>query len=938
MGNVKSIQLDDGLTVMNSDFRGPGRPNTRDLSLPTASSSPKILRRKYAYRDIPGDTGQLQEMRAIVFDPATNASVVVAGSRVGYNGLQVNDAQLLGVSSGQRHSAYTYDDRGRLAGFITAAGSAALPSPHGADPKAPGAAAELPDDADFREMQVRVPALDATTTNILSNRGINVASIDPAGMTATPLPGHKIGTVTPAGGPTRTLDYGGKSELIDDGIFLYSYDVKGRLVWTMEKPTTAGATIRRILYVYDSRNRLAGRTAEAANVPAIPVTDVGALAWQTETRAGVLAEDGLPAETTFIWDPVADRLMTIVRAGASFVNNDPNANIVKQFIHGEMGYDDPIQISMIDASAPHAPGDPAPVKKLYPVYDEAAGGSLQVVLNDKGEVVARSITTDPYGGARFDLSAGAIDHIEITGSKDNGGTLQSVKVAMRSTEQLALPSLTTGTRLAIVDASGTVLRTSSATPTLDPNDPFTVTWTIPGADWNTFSDPSPVAVGGTTHTPAALSIAATSTLRASVWSAETPFLPAPAWATASRPVYSSSALPIEVRESLTNVSALITSLQPGETRTDVSYDIPNLSLTGSQAGDPNVAALFASSFQAQPFTEPFTHKIYVRERWYDPVLGMWLTPDPLGYRDSSNLYAFAGGDQVNGRDPTGMWDWDPAAVGHAIKKGASWVKQQVNDAMQPATTGIKVVDSVNQVAGAVVSAHINTAVDLAAGFVAGAFTIGEGTGTAIGAYDSRHKLKSVGKVALHGTLDSVAVVAYGTGLYGLAQTGLARVGLTLAAEEAGALTSAPLRSAAASGLPEASPEQLKLVVDNLRRQGVEVSVGDEAAARALSEHGGNAQFWADANSPGRMYLKGEPTRLELFEETMHWAQHRRNGFISDQSLRGGAVTEIEANQELVRLGDKLGWTFEETNAAQSRIYSETEKLQLIEWLLKSGGL
>ncbi|HEY0521450.1 MAG TPA: RHS repeat-associated core domain-containing protein, partial [Ilumatobacteraceae bacterium] len=540
-----------------------------------------------------------------------------------------------------------------MAGFITAASASAMPPFAHGEPKSPGAAAEGPDDADFRVSQVRVPALDAATTNILTNHGVNVASIDPPGMTATPAPGHKIGSVTPTGGATRTLDYGGKSELIDDGIFLYNYNVKGRLVWTMEKPATAGTVIRRIRYDYDSRNRLVGRTAEAASVPVMPVPDINALAWQTESRDGILAEDGLPAETTFIWDPVADRLMTIVRAGASFVPNDPNANIVKQFIHGEMGYDDPIRISMIDTTAPHAPGTPAPVKSLYPVYDEAAGGSLQVVLNNAGEIVARSITTDPYGGARFDLSGGAIDHVEITGSKDAGGTLQSVKVAMRSTEQLASPSLSGGTRLSVVDANGTVLRTSTATPALDPNDPFTVTWTLTASDWTTLSDPTPVAIGGVSHAPASLSIAATSSLRASVWAAETKFLPAPAWATASKPVFSSSTLPIEVRESLANVTSLISSLQPGETRTNVSYDIPNLSLTGSQAGDPSVAALFASSFQAQPFTEPFTHKVYVRERWYDPTTGTWLSPDPMGYRDSSNLYAYAGGDPVNRRDPTG---------------------------------------------------------------------------------------------------------------------------------------------------------------------------------------------------------------------------------------------------------------------------------------------
>ncbi|MFL6247285.1 MAG: RHS repeat-associated core domain-containing protein [Thermoanaerobaculia bacterium] len=44
----------------------------------------------------------------------------------------------------------------------------------------------------------------------------------------------------------------------------------------------------------------------------------------------------------------------------------------------------------------------------------------------------------------------------------------------------------------------------------------------------------------------------------------------------------------------------------------------------------------------------------MRNRWFDPGTGTWLSPDPLGYRDSSNLYAFAGGDPVNRQDPLGQ--------------------------------------------------------------------------------------------------------------------------------------------------------------------------------------------------------------------------------------------------------------------------------------------
>jgi uncharacterized protein RhaS with RHS repeats len=52
-----------------------------------------------------------------------------------------------------------------------------------------------------------------------------------------------------------------------------------------------------------------------------------------------------------------------------------------------------------------------------------------------------------------------------------------------------------------------------------------------------------------------------------------------------------------------------------------------------------------------------TGLVYARARWYDPGTGSFLSPDPLGYRDSSNLYAFAGGDPVNRRDPTGESYW-----------------------------------------------------------------------------------------------------------------------------------------------------------------------------------------------------------------------------------------------------------------------------------------
>jgi RHS repeat-associated protein len=69
-----------------------------------------------------------------------------------------------------------------------------------------------------------------------------------------------------------------------------------------------------------------------------------------------------------------------------------------------------------------------------------------------------------------------------------------------------------------------------------------------------------------------------------------------------------------------------------------------------------------------------------RERWYDPKTGSWLSPDPLGYQDSSNLYAFAGGDPVNKRDPRGEDSYDDKykqyEQWYSAQLGTMWEKRK----------------------------------------------------------------------------------------------------------------------------------------------------------------------------------------------------------------------------------------------------------------------
>ena len=54
------------------------------------------------------------------------------------------------------------------------------------------------------------------------------------------------------------------------------------------------------------------------------------------------------------------------------------------------------------------------------------------------------------------------------------------------------------------------------------------------------------------------------------------------------------------------------------------------------------------------WTDPTTGLAYARNRWYDPHNASWLSEDPAGAVDSSNLYAFVGWGPNSGTDPMGL--------------------------------------------------------------------------------------------------------------------------------------------------------------------------------------------------------------------------------------------------------------------------------------------
>jgi len=105
---------------------------------------------------------------------------------------------------------------------------------------------------------------------------------------------------------------------------------------------------------------------------------------------------------------------------------------------------------------------------------------------------------------------------------------------------------------------------------------------------------------------------------------------------------------------------------------------------------------------AHPFTDATTGLNYVRARWYDSSTGTWLSPDPAGYRDSSNLYSFAGGDPINGRDPLGLITLREATANGSLN-AKDWaeieltneeIRTIVNSAAEKKSTGFWAVNIV----------------------------------------------------------------------------------------------------------------------------------------------------------------------------------------------------------------------------------------------------
>jgi len=111
-------------------------------------------------------------------------------------------------------------------------------------------------------------------------------------------------------------------------------------------------------------------------------------------------------------------------------------------------------------------------------------------------------------------------------------------------------------------------------------------------------------------------------------------------------------------DAVENVRAITDSL--GGTGATYSYTV-----WGADAGTTNQAGFgddMRARFKGALRMADDIELYYMRNRWYEPQSGRFLSEDPIGLAAGINPYVFASNDPVNRRDPFGLLDCPPGQV------------------------------------------------------------------------------------------------------------------------------------------------------------------------------------------------------------------------------------------------------------------------------------
>jgi len=107
-------------------------------------------------------------------------------------------------------------------------------------------------------------------------------------------------------------------------------------------------------------------------------------------------------------------------------------------------------------------------------------------------------------------------------------------------------------------------------------------------------------------------------------------------------------------------------------------------------------------------------------------------------------------------------------------------------------------------------------------------------------------------------------------------------------------------------------DKLIRILESIRiREGGGYTDFSEAALSFLQSKGARAGYMVDPGAPpgkAGIFLFGpNPSKQEVLEELLHYVQHKRTGFAKELPEHATLLQEIDAQNELLRLGERWGW-------------------------------
>jgi hypothetical protein len=114
----------------------------------------------------------------------------------------------------------------------------------------------------------------------------------------------------------------------------------------------------------------------------------------------------------------------------------------------------------------------------------------------------------------------------------------------------------------------------------------------------------------------------------------------------------------------------------------------------------------------------------------------------------------------------------------------------------------------------------------------------------------------------------------------------------------------------------------------VRKEGIIVQQ-DKDAEKILNSYGAEAAYLPNTpqfpNDPPVLLLREHASRSAVIEELLHLGQHRKTKF-SPEFYTELVKYEIEAQEKLLKLGERLGWTSYELNEIEKALnYWRTKK-------------